>query len=381
MELLEVSRSTLDRWRKWKRLPFVKVGKEIFFHEEDLNLWLRQQTQCNESTSKSHSPVAPYSVTIGYQSRTAHMWSAILIKELGLLHEQLANASPSHTWTIKWHDASNGLELIEEMIAQNVHIASLGDYPITVCGELGHLLPNFNPVLLAFDGKTSNGRGISMVIPNGTKITDPMELSRATITTVVNSSAGHRLERFLENLGQGRAQVIHQEMNVTFTGIIDGTIQAAVMWEPYVSLIELQNRGRILFTNGLGEDYLTGVVADSKWIRSNENFVIAYLQAHLAAHELIRHNPSKAARIISHSTGISSAIVEQVLSRVRWDAAVYEKDLKTLQNLRVKTSSLETGNKSLAFIGDYLQHAAHLSNRFPYLRAALPGDWNVELLY
>ncbi|WP_446715582.1 helix-turn-helix domain-containing protein, partial [Bacillus sp. OTU530] len=33
---LGVSRSTIDRWRKDKHLPFIKIGKEILFDKNEL---------------------------------------------------------------------------------------------------------------------------------------------------------------------------------------------------------------------------------------------------------------------------------------------------------------------------------------------------------
>lgn len=35
-----VDQKTLYNWRKQEKLPFIKVGKQIYFREESVNKWL-----------------------------------------------------------------------------------------------------------------------------------------------------------------------------------------------------------------------------------------------------------------------------------------------------------------------------------------------------
>ncbi|WP_053605269.1 helix-turn-helix domain-containing protein [Bacillus gobiensis] len=180
MNYLGVSRATIDRWRKDKDLPFFKIGKEVLFNKNELEEWIYAHSikKQNEVTT----------VTIGYQSGTAHMWTALLMKELKYFEEELYVHFPSQRVLIKWCNASSGLELVELMIKGEVQIASLGDYPMTICNELSKLLPNFNSVILGFDGKTRNGSGISFVTPKDKK--NNLEvLLQSPISTVSNSSA------------------------------------------------------------------------------------------------------------------------------------------------------------------------------------------------
>lgn len=388
MDLLEVSRSTLDRWRKTKCLPFIKIGKEIYFHREDLQQWIRNQTtihQPHEAESRAGF-TGPETITIGYQSGTAYMWSPIIIKELRLLEDELAVLDPSHPISVRWQDAVSGLELVEGMIGGHIQIASLGDYPMVVSHQLSQLLPHFKPVLLAFDGKSSQGKGISIVVPRGSAVQDPSDLAGENILTVTNSSAGCRVNRLLTSIGGQSAQVVHNNMNRIMAEIIRKNTKVSVMWEPYPSLVKFKGVGEILCEDGLGEDYLTGVVAQDGWSQRNEAIVIAYLKAHLRAHQIVRDYPIKAAKIISNATGFPQQITADVIARVRWDSAVYRRDMETLINLGDRSaapgiSCSGKDFKTIAYRGYYLETASKQLMLPRLTGSPLVGDWSYDQVY
>ncbi|QYR21460.1 helix-turn-helix domain-containing protein [Paenibacillus sp. sptzw28] len=377
MDLLEVSRSTLDRWRKQQRMPFVKIGKEIYFHKEDVQLWIRSHSRIlDPAAQRAGQEPCNETITIGYQSGTAHMWSALIVKEMRLFEEEIAAAEPSRPYTVRWHDAANGLELVEGMIAGSIQLASLGDYPIIVSLQLAQMLPNFRPVLLAFDGKTTCSKGISIVVPRGSSIRTSTDLSDQTISTVVNSSAGHRLKRLLTSLETQHIHIIHREMNDSLDSITLQHVGASAMWEPYVSLARLQGAESIYFDQEWNDDYLTGLVAQDRWMQANDWAVTAYLKAHLRAHQVMRCFPVKAAKIISRSTGFPLEMVANLCSEVRWDAAAYTKDLKTLCNLAENNVT-----STLNFRGDYLEEAAKQLKLPSLLNKPMEGNWSFSLLY
>lgn len=375
MDTMEVSRSTLDRWRKTKKLPYIKIGKEIYFHKADLESWVRSQTRVLAPPSVCTESYEPETITVGYQSGTAYMWSPLIIQELGLFEEELALIEPSRPVTVRWQDAVSGLELVEGMIKGQLQIASLGDYPITISRRLSGLLPGFNPVLLAFDGKSFRGKGISIVVPNGTSLREPSELAGRDISTVMNSSAARRVSSLLSALGERNAKMVHNDMNGIWTNMNRMAAGVSAMWEPYLSLVKYQETGTVIFEEGLGEDYLTGVVAEEEWSQRHEGAVVAYLKAHLRAHRMIREEPLKAAKIISSRTGFPRPVVASILMQVRWDASVYGRDLETLQRME------EAEPSAIAYRGHYLENAARRL-MLPRLTAdPIAGDWALQPLY
>lgn len=386
IEMLQVSRSTVDRWRKTKHLPFIKIGKEIFFNKEDLQDWFHKHTRVISPTQDENRYIEESeTITIGYQSHTAHMWSPILIKELGLLEDELSVIKPTRRINIRWENAMNGMELVEGMIAGRIQIASLGDYPIIMSQKLGKLLPNFKPILLGFDGKTSKSEGISLIVSKGSKIREVMELNGNTITTVLNSSAGYRLNQLISQLGPNQLQVINQDMKQSYSNIIERGIGVSAMWEPFVSLSLSQGATAINF-EGFSDDYLTGLVAQDSWAQLNDDIVIAYLKAHIRAHQFCRQYPIKVGKMISKITGIDLKIAVSILSKVRWDAAIYHQDLKTLDKLSKEHptdfSHSNVQNKmELQYRGYYLDEATKLLKLQRLSENPLQGEWRAEVCY
>ena len=156
IDLLGVSRSTFDRWRKLKQLPFVKIGKEILIDKNELEQWVRHHSFSLQNPSFASGAATTVTsqelstITVGYQSGTAHMWTALIMKELGWLEEELILVNPSRSVHVKWLDAANGTLLLQGLIGGSIQIASLGDYPIALSESLSQTLPAFRPYSARF---------------------------------------------------------------------------------------------------------------------------------------------------------------------------------------------------------------------------------------
>ncbi|GAA3402074.1 hypothetical protein GCM10020370_12570 [Paenibacillus hodogayensis] len=385
IDLLGVSRATIDRWRKEKQLPYIKIGKEIWVDPEQLHAWVHLHALGNGAERRSVRKAARKTVTVGYQSGAALLWSTLIIKQLGLFEQELEKTSPSADYEVRWTNASNGMELVEELIAGRVQIVSVGDYPIVAGRGLGQLLPRFRPLVLAFDGKTSGGGGISLVVPAGGRVRKPEELAEVAISTVGHSSASYRLGQYMGAFGFDSAPVVHRRMGDCLSGLMEGSAGAAVLWEPYLSWAQLLGAGSPIGSEGVGGDYLTGLMTDGNWADGNEDTVIAYLKAHLRAHAFIRRQPEQAAVLIHQASGFPVSVVSRVLPQIRWDASIYGRDLQTLSRVGGGQYGEPNGDGGAGgapvFQKRYLQEAVE-ALRLPLLPdAPLPGEWSREHVY
>lgn len=46
-EIYKISRNTVDRWRREKGLPYIRVGSGIRFKEEDVKEWIEKHSKEN----------------------------------------------------------------------------------------------------------------------------------------------------------------------------------------------------------------------------------------------------------------------------------------------------------------------------------------------
>lgn len=380
MNIFGISRATIDRWRQNKGLPYIKIGKEVFIDPEQLRRWMRGFTHEPEPVKRESTPLR---ISIGYQGGTAHMWSGVLIKEAGFFEEELRGFFPGRHIEVEWYNGNNGIELLEGLIQGRIQIASLGDYPIKIAHTLSGMLPSFQSVLLAFDGKTRSGKGISIVVPPCSPIRRFEDLEETEILTVPHSSASSRLEGLITASGfKADRQIVASPMRDSMEHIMNRKIGASVMWEPYPSLLQDAGAGKILFEEGIGEDYLTGLVANKAWAAENPEIAIAYLKAHLRAHQMIRSQLDRAVGLIHDCTGISRRTAAKVLRQVRWDAAIYERDLHTLHKLDAAESDTPgSGTRPFRCETAYLQ-AALKDLKLPAIPdIPIRGEWLSEVVY
>jgi NitT/TauT family transport system substrate-binding protein len=169
-------------------------------------------------------------------------------------------------------------------------------------------------------------------------------------------------------------------MSECLTGILERKVRASAMWEPYISLLQHLGAGEPLALEHAGDDYLTGVVADGEWIRANEDAAIAYLKAHIRAHRFIRSEPFAAAQLIHRATGFPVDVAGSVITRVRWDAAPYGRDLDTMRRLAALDGSSYGTPVQVIVEPAYLSQAAR-ALRLPYSPASsMADDWADDAL-
>lgn len=383
---LGVSRATIDRWRKEKSLPYIKIGKEVLFDPEQIQKWIANHHSEQSHTQSSNDLSAPTILTIGYQTTSAQLWSPLVMKQRALFEEELEIAFPNRHFELHWVNAPNGMELVEELIAGRVHIASVGDYPISASWNLSQVLPRFNPIFLAFDGKSTDNNGISLVVPTGSKMNYSDQLQDEIFSAVSGSSSAYRLNQWKNQHRIQSETIVHRNMGDCLNDIVGRHIGASMLWEPYLSWAQHIGAGQRIRGDSNNSDYLTGLIADQQWVSQNEDIVICYLKAHIRAHQYIREHSEDAAFLIKNASGFPAEVVYQALSHIHWDASIYQRDVQILldmkQSLSPFTSTPYQGElQRISFRSQYLQQAVE-SLKLPQLPDfPLLGDWSKDLMY
>lgn len=324
-------------------------------------------------------------IGIGYQAPTAQTWGALIVKNLKLYEKYLSKVDPETQFVVEWFNSTSGPPLTNNMIAGKLQLSFMGDMPILINGEKGQTMRNYQSVFIAFDGKGEKGKNQALVVPKDgvTKVTD---LKGATISTVIGSSAHRMLLEVLDKYGlTEQVTITNQDVTVGMTSIEQNKIAAHATWEPYPGLMLFKDNGRILIDGTETQvDYLDGIVADRAWAEANRSYVVAFLQALIEAHKFIREQPEEAARIFAEESGYPLEVAKQMVKSIRFDAAIYAKDLETLQGSRdflIKLGKLTSLDLEKFVDTSYLEEAVKNSG-LEYLTAdELKGQWVKDKLY
>jgi NitT/TauT family transport system substrate-binding protein len=323
----------------------------------------------------------PVTITIGYQSPTAQTWGALIIKHEKLFEKRLKALAPNDNVKVEWFDAPAGSVLNNNMIGGKIQISFLGDMPSLLNGVMGITLPNYHSVFLATDGKGAGGRNQAIVVPNGSDIKSVDDLAGKTVSTPIGSSSHRMLLEALRAKGLiDKVTIVDQSVTVGMQSIEENKIAAHATWEPYPSLIESKGIGKLLLSGEETKiDYLTGVVANLDWVKANKTYTLAFLQALDEAHTFIQEHPKETADIFQEESKFPRDVCEKMVQNIRFDAAVYKKDIATLKGSAEFLSSIGKLKKKLpleTFIDDSYLREALKSLGKPYLTdQELQGDW------
>ncbi|QKS48839.1 ABC transporter substrate-binding protein (plasmid) [Paenibacillus cellulosilyticus] len=348
-----------------------------------LPIWLVMLSACSGNVHDNNGMAKSEKLTIGYQSPTAQTWGALIIKHQKLFEKNLEKLEPGMSANVQvdWFDAAAGSVLNNNMIGGKIQLSFLGDMPSLLNGVQGITQPNYKSVLIALDGKGKSGANQAIIVPTDSKISKMEDLANKTVSTPIGSSAHRMLLEALEAHHMlDKVTIVDQSVTVGMQSIEQNKIDAHTTWEPYPSLMEYRKVGVKLHTDETDQaDYLTAVVANRDWAEQHRTYVIAFLMALHEAHQFVMSNPDEAADIFEKESKFPLSVCQKMVEAIRFDAAIYEKDVDTLQKSMLFLEQIGKLKKPLdldAFIDDsYLREAMTTLNQ-PYLTdKELNGDW------
>lgn len=139
-------------------------------------------------------------------------------------------------------------------------------------------------------------------------------------------------------LTQKDVKVVNLSAGDAAAAFLAGRVDAAVVWNPWVSQIEKSGKGKPLFTSkdmpGLIPDLL---VAQDKAIKTKHKDLVGMIRAWFDTEKFIRDNPDEAAKIMSKVVGMKAEDYKVFLPGTRFfdaaanQAALTPTDAKSLQ--------------------------------------------------
>jgi NitT/TauT family transport system substrate-binding protein len=318
-------------------------------------------------------------IAIGYQSPCAQTWGALVIKNKKLFEKLLNDKFNNYNFKITWQDYNSGPPITNNMIAGKIQIGFMGDMPLLINASKGQNLNNYRSEIIALDGKGLNGKNQALMtnINNNYEMKD---LAGQKVSTIFGSSA-HRI--LLEILNKydllNDVEIINQDVISGMTAIEQNKIAAHATWDPYPRYMINRKKAKYLVDGSESEvDYLDGVIVDSNWANNNHEITTIFLESLIQAHSFIRNNPNQAASIFQDESGFPYNVCLQEAKEIRWDAYIYDKDIRTLQNnveFLNNLEKIEPLNLEQAINPNYLKTAIENQNLKHLSEEELSGEW------
>jgi NitT/TauT family transport system substrate-binding protein len=185
-------------------------------------------------------PGEPINLTVGYQPYYTQSWSGVVIRGKELWKRYLPKGS-----NVEFQIGLQGAIIVGQLMAEKQQIGYMGDMPSLLAATKPDLV---DVRLIAVLGTSRQQCNIIMVRNDAPKFKSGEEAIKWMDGKRTSSPHGSCTDRFaryaFEQLNVKPAQYLNQNIEVITTGFKAGRLDAAVIWEPTASKIELEGLAR-----------------------------------------------------------------------------------------------------------------------------------------
>ena len=257
-----------------------------------------------------------------------HYAPIFVAKEKKWLDEELAKVGAKPT--LKWSSFAAGPPINESFAAGQQDIGFLGDTPAIIGKAAG-----INTKIIAL---TSSGpKSLAVVVPTKSAIRSPKDLKGKKVAVVKGSYAHHLLVLVLQKGGLTTSDIefINLSQADIATAIVNGTIDAAAIWEPLITKLETQGSVRVLADGtGIKKGALV-IIASNDFVTKHRDQTKAILKAYKRGADFIKSNPKEAAQIISKDVSLAPDLLQKVLAKFDFNPALLADDIEDLVKVEV----------------------------------------------
>jgi NitT/TauT family transport system substrate-binding protein len=257
-------------------------------------------------------------IGIGMQNGTTNtVTGGIVLEQLGLLEKHLPRTGRYENvrYSLSWQNATSGPPITNGMMAGNLQIGMMGDYPLLVNGATGQ--KTHNPTeLVAIIAYNAHGGGNGIVVPKDSPYYQLEDLRGKKVSVPFGSAAHGMMLQALERRGLPATfwDLVSQSPEIGSTNLQEHRIDAHGDFVPFAELLPFRGIARKIF-DGAETRHPTfhGVVIRKDFGGKHPEIVVAYLKALLEANEWVRKDPRGAAEKIEAWTKIDKEVVYMFL--------------------------------------------------------------------
>ncbi|NUR31998.1 MAG: ABC transporter substrate-binding protein [Catenulispora sp.] len=215
-------------------------------------------------------------------------------------------------YKIKWSTFTSGPPLLEAVNAKAVDIGGVGNTPPVFAAGAGSKIA----VVAAWHGTS---KGDALLVPNGSKLTDPAQLKGRSVAVAQGSSAHYQLVASLKAAGLGLSDVKVKYLQPAdaLAAFTSGKVDAWAVWDPYTSQILQAKKGRVLTTGDGITNGLTFQVASPSALKDPKKVAAIkdYLERLRRAYKWVYSHESEWAKVWAKETGLPEDVALAAVKR------------------------------------------------------------------
>jgi NitT/TauT family transport system substrate-binding protein len=253
-------------------------------------------------------------IGIGTQNTTTNtVTGGIVLKELGLLEKYLPHTGKykDAKYNISWQNATSGPPITNGMMANNIQIGMMGDYPLLVNGATGQQTKN-ETQLIAIIAYNAYGGGNGIVVPKDSPYYELADLKGKNVSVPFGSAAHGMMLQALQAQGQSENfwNLVSQSPEIGSTNLQEKRIDAHGDFVPFAELLPFRGIARKIYDGAeTKQPTFHGVVIRKDFGEKYPEIVVAYIKAMIEADNWVRKNPKLAAEKIEEWTKINKEVV------------------------------------------------------------------------
>jgi NitT/TauT family transport system substrate-binding protein len=253
-------------------------------------------------------------IGIGTQNTTTNtVTGGVVLKELGLLEKHLPKTGKYQNvkYTLSWQNATSGPPITNGMMANNIQIGMMGDYPLMVNGATGQATKN-ETQLVAIIAYNAYGGGNGIVVHKDSPFYELADLKGKNVSVPFGSAAHGMMITSLQRRGLPSDfwNLVSQSPEVGTTNLQEKRIDAHGDFVPFAELLPFRGFARKIY-DGAETKIPTfhGVVVRKDFGEKYPEIVVGYIKALMEANDWLRKNPKLATEKIDEWTKISKEVV------------------------------------------------------------------------
>jgi NitT/TauT family transport system substrate-binding protein len=253
-------------------------------------------------------------IGIGVQNTTTNtVTGGVVLKELGLFEKHLPTTGKykDFKYSLSWQNATSGPPITNGMMANNIQIGMMGDYPLMVNGATGQATGN-ETQLVAIIAYNAEGSGNGIVVHKDSPYYELADLKGKNVSVPFGSAAHGMIQRALEQKGLPPDfwNLVSQSPEIGSTNLQEKRIDAHADFVPFAELLPFRGFARKIYD---GAETKTptfhGVVVRKDFAEKYPEIVVAYIEALMEANDWMRKNPKLGAEKVEEWTKINKEVV------------------------------------------------------------------------